>query len=137
MEIKAKVEEIKDIGRRDRKGRRMILVKMENRKRKIAVMKKRKALKKRTERIYDDWTWNKRAMQWRLEKITWNERKKKRNAWVRYGKIWIRGSWWKNKKEKRLKLKKREENSNKEKREKSRKKRELKTGERKEKKTEK
>lgn len=69
IEVTGKVEKIREIGRGDKKERRMILVKMENREGKIEVMRKKNKLRKKTERIQDDWTWKERAIQWKLEKI--------------------------------------------------------------------
>lgn len=76
MEVKGKTKEIREIGRGDKKGKSMMLVKMESKKGKRGVMRKENKLKERTERIQDDWTWKERAMQWRLEKIAWEKRKK-------------------------------------------------------------
>lgn len=92
MEVKGKTEEIRKIGKGDKKGRNMILVKMENKEGKIEVMRKKNKLRERTERIQDTWTWIERAMQWRL--IAWEERKKGKKAWVQYGKIWMEERWW-------------------------------------------
>lgn len=94
MEVKGKTKEIREIGRGDKKGKSMMLVKMESKKGKRGVMRKENKLKERTERIQDDWTWKERAMQRRLEKIAWEKRKKGRKVWVRYGKIWMEERWW-------------------------------------------
>lgn len=94
MEVSGKTEEIRELGRGDKKGKRMILVKMENRDGKIEVMRNKRKLRERTERIQDDWTWKERSMQWNLEKIAWEERKKGKTAWVKYGKIWMNERWW-------------------------------------------
>lgn len=50
-EVKGKTEEIMEIGRGDQKGRKMILVKMENKEGKIEVMRKKNKLRERTEKI--------------------------------------------------------------------------------------
>ena len=71
---------INKIGRGENKGRKMILVKMEDKGSKVEVMRKKNKLRGRTERIQDDWTWKERAMQWRLEKIAWEERKEGKTA---------------------------------------------------------
>jgi len=94
MEVSGKTEEIRELGRGDKKGKRMILVKMENREGKIEVMRKKRRLRERNERIQDDWTWKERSMQWNLEKIAWEERKKGKTAWVKYGRIWMNERWW-------------------------------------------
>ena len=94
MELEVKAEEIREIGKGDGKGRRMILVRMKDKGSKVEVMRNKNKLRGRTERIQDDWTWKERAMQWRLEKIAWEERKKGKTAWVRYGKIWMEERWW-------------------------------------------
>ena len=94
MGVKARAAEVKEIGRRSGRERRMVWVRMEDREGKIEVMKKKIALRGRTEKIEDDWTLKERAIQWRLEKIAWEERRKGRRAWVRYGKIWMEDKWW-------------------------------------------
>ena len=92
--IEAKVVEIKELGRRKEGERRMALVRLEDMKGKVEVMKKNVALRGRVERVDDDWTWRERAMQWRLERLAWNERRSGRKALVRYGKIWLEEKWW-------------------------------------------
>lgn len=72
----------------------MALVRLEDLKGKMEVMSKKVALRKRTERIDDDWTWKERTMQCRLERLAWKERRNGRKALVRYGKIWIGEKWW-------------------------------------------
>ena len=93
LEIEAKMVEVKEIGRGVEKGRKMALVRLEDMEGKMEVMRKKVALKGRVERIEDDWTWKERAMQWRLERMAWNERRNGRRALVRYGKIWLGGKW--------------------------------------------
>ena len=72
----------------------MIRVKLEKKEEMIEVIKKKKILKGRKEKIQDDWTWKERTMQWKLEDLAWEERKKGNTAWVRYGKIWKEGRYW-------------------------------------------
>lgn len=94
MEVSSKTEEISELGKRDKKGKRMILVKMKEREGKTEIMKNKRKLRERNEKIQDDWTWKERSMQWNLEKIAWEERKKGNTAWVKYGKIWKDERWW-------------------------------------------
>ena len=94
MEVSRKTEEIRELGKGGNKGKRMILVKMENREGKIEIMRNKRKLRGRTEKIHDDWTWKERSIQWNLEKIAWEERKKGKTVWVKYGKIWMNERWW-------------------------------------------
>lgn len=91
METEGRIEEVKKIGRRFRKRRKMAVVRMADRKGKMEVMSKKRLLKGEVTKIEDDWTRKERVMQWRLEKIARRERRNNREAWVRYGKIWMEG----------------------------------------------
>lgn len=51
------------------------------------MIRKKVGLKGREERIEDDWTWKKRTMQWRLEEMTRDERRKNRRVTVRYARV--------------------------------------------------
>ena len=55
-------------------------------------MEKKATLKDRRVRI-DDWTRKEREIQWRLEEWAKEERRNNREAWVRYGRIWMEGRW--------------------------------------------
>jgi len=92
--VSARIEEIKEIGRDNGKERKMVVVKMEDRKGKMEVMKKKVALRGGVVRVEDDWTREERAMQWKLEQMAKRERRDNRRAWVRYGRIWMEGRWW-------------------------------------------
>lgn len=91
MEIEGGIEKVKKIGRRFGKGRKMAVVRMANKKEKMEVMSKKRLLKGEVTKIEDDWTRKERVVQWRLEKIARTERRNNREAWVRYGKIWMEG----------------------------------------------
>lgn len=67
---------------------------MEDRKEKMDVTKKKVALRGGMVRIEEDWIRKERAMQWKLEEMVKRERRSNRRAWVRYGRIWIEGKWW-------------------------------------------
>lgn len=95
MEVDAETEEIKEIGKGEGRGGRMIRVKLRERADKMQIMRKKKVLKGRKEKIQDDWTFKEREIQWNLEKIAWEERKKGKATQVRYGRIWKEGRWWK------------------------------------------
>jgi len=92
--VSARIEEIKEIGRDNGKERKMTVVKMEDRKEKMEVIKKKVALRGGVVRVEDDWTREERAMQWKLEEMAKRERMDNRRAWVRYGRIWMEGRWW-------------------------------------------
>ncbi|KAL6263061.1 hypothetical protein P5V15_005858 [Pogonomyrmex californicus] len=89
MEIEARIEDIREIG----KGRGMAIVRMKDRKGKIEVMKKKAMVRDEMVRI-EDWTRKERVMQWRLEELARRERRNNRRVWVRYGRIWMKGRWW-------------------------------------------
>lgn len=91
MEIEGGIEKVKKIGRRFGKGRKMAVVRMADKKEKMEVMSKKRLLKGEVTKIEDDWTRKERVVQWRLEKIARKERRNNREAWVRYGKIWMEG----------------------------------------------
>lgn len=59
---------------------------------KKGVMIKKRNLKRRKERIGDDWTWKERRMRWKLEQVAIKEAKRGKEA-IRYGKIRIDGEW--------------------------------------------
>jgi len=92
--VEARIEEIKEIGKENGKERRMAVVRMEHRKGKMEVMKRKVALRAGVVRIENHWTKEERAMQWKLEKIAKRKRGDNRRAWVRYGRIWMEGKWW-------------------------------------------
>lgn len=91
MEIEGGIEKVKKIGRRFGKGRKMAVVRMADKKEKMEVMSKKRLLKREVTKIENDWTRKERVVQWRLEKIARKERRNNREAWVRYGKIWMEG----------------------------------------------
>lgn len=88
------VEEVRRIGARRKDGTNMAVVKLGNLAMKRDVMEK-KMLKGREERIEEDLTWRERKMMWRLGEMVRKEEGEGRRAWVRYGRIWIGGKWWK------------------------------------------
>lgn len=69
----------------------MILIKMKEREGKREVMRKKSALRGRIEKIEDDWTRKEREMQWKLEEIAKEKRRRNRRVWIKYAKIWIEG----------------------------------------------
>ncbi|EZA50989.1 hypothetical protein X777_10537 [Ooceraea biroi] len=90
----AEIEETREIGKKSERGRKMILVKLKDREGKREVMSKKRALRGKMERIEDDLTMKERRMQWRLERMAEEERRNKREVWVKYARIWIEGKWW-------------------------------------------
>ncbi|EZA61670.1 hypothetical protein X777_10502 [Ooceraea biroi] len=96
-QIGAKVEilDFKRIGGVGEKGEESILVKLKNEEQKREIMKKKKELKGRKERVMEDWTWIERKMRWRLEEIAREEERKGRRVWIGYGRIRIEEQWWK------------------------------------------
>lgn len=91
MEIEGRIKKVKKIGRKFGKGRKMAVVRMADKKEKMEVMSKKRLLKGEVTKIEDDWTRKERVVQWRLEKIARKKRRNNREAWERYGKIWMEG----------------------------------------------
>ncbi|KAK0156855.1 hypothetical protein PV328_012205, partial [Microctonus aethiopoides] len=77
------------------KEKGVAMVKLENMETKKKVMKEKKKLVGRKERIEDDMTWSERNMQNKISRIGYEERKKGCKVWVKYGRIEINGKWWK------------------------------------------
>lgn len=50
---------------------------------KTEIMRNKKNLKGRTEKIMEDWTWKERKMRRRLEEIAKNEERKGKKVWIR------------------------------------------------------
>lgn len=73
-----KVEEISRVG--GGKGKEIWLVRLENDDQKREVMRKKKILKGRKEKIMEDLTWRERKMKWRLEEIARREREEGRRV---------------------------------------------------------
>lgn len=94
MGVQAKVEGIREVNKRKKGERRMVVVKLRDREGKKEVMRKKKLLKGKRERIEDDWTMKERLVQWRLEEITRMEQRRNKRAEMRYTKIWMEGKWW-------------------------------------------
>lgn len=91
MEIVAKIENIREIGKGTGKERGMAIVRLKDRKGKIEVMKKKVILRDEMIRIEDDWMKKERAMQWRLKELARRKRRNNRRIWVR---IWMEETWW-------------------------------------------
>lgn len=87
-----KVEEVSRVG--GGKGKEIWLVRLEKEEQKREVMRKKKFLKGRNEKITEDLTWRERKMKWRLEEIARREREEGRRVWVSYGRILIGEEWW-------------------------------------------
>ncbi|EFN73725.1 hypothetical protein EAG_09470 [Camponotus floridanus] len=69
------------------------MIRLGNEAQKRKVMEMKKNLRRRKERILEDWTWKERKMSWRLEEIARKEMGKRRRIWVGYGVIRIE-QWW-------------------------------------------
>lgn len=91
---KAKIEEVKRLGRGREGERKTIWVRFQNEEQKRVVMIKKSGLKGRKERIVDDWTWKERKMRWKLEEIARTEMGKGKRVWIGYGRIKIEEKWW-------------------------------------------
>lgn len=89
MEIRAEVKEVRKIGRVDKEGRGMVLVKMRGREEKRKVFEGKRKLKGRLERIEDDMTLEERKVKWKLENVAAEERRKGRRVRLGYMRMWI------------------------------------------------
>ena len=94
IETKVEVEAVRKIGKEGRRGEGIALVKLKNMEHKREVMRKKRSLYGRSERIEHDLTWGERKMQYRLREIAGEEREKGNKSWVKNGKIQIEGIWW-------------------------------------------
>lgn len=91
---KAKIEEVKRLGRGRDGERETIWVRLQNEEQKRVVMIKKSRLKGRKGRIVDNWTWKERKMRWKLEEIARTEMGKGKRVWIGYGRIRIEEKWW-------------------------------------------
>ncbi|KAK2578561.1 hypothetical protein KPH14_012208 [Odynerus spinipes] len=91
MGIEEGIESVREI--RGREG--MVVVRMKDKDKKKKVMEARRNLKGKRERVEDDLTWRERKMKRNIEEIARKERNKGKVVWVKYGRIWVDGCWWK------------------------------------------
>ncbi|KAK2577116.1 hypothetical protein KPH14_003278, partial [Odynerus spinipes] len=91
MGIEEGIESVREI--RGREG--MVAVRMKDKDKKKKVMEARRNLKGKRERVEDDLTWRERKMKRNIEEIARKERNKGKVVWVKYGRIWVDGCWWK------------------------------------------
>lgn len=92
--VVVEIGEIKRIGGDKEKGREMIVVKLGSEEQKREVMRNKRKLKGRREKIMEDWTWKERRMRWKLEELAKNEERRGRRVWIGYGRIRIGEKWW-------------------------------------------
>jgi len=92
--VEIKVREVWKIAGEKEKGREMVGIKVEEGEKRREILKKKKKLRGRKERIMEDWTWKERRMRWRLEEIAREEEGKGRKVRIGYGKIRIEEKWW-------------------------------------------
>ena len=83
--------EIKGVGRKNGGKPGMYILEMRIEEEKVNVLKRKKALKGRQERIEEDLTWNERRRKWVMNQRAWGERMKGNRAWVE-DRIWINGN---------------------------------------------
>jgi len=92
-EVEVVVEEVRKIGRGEGKTE-TAWVRLKNEEQRNEVIKMKRNLKGKRERIVEDWTWKERKMRWRLEEIARNEMRKGRKVWMSYGGIKLDEKWW-------------------------------------------
>lgn len=91
--ITVNIEEIKRIGK-SRRGKEMWWVRLGSEEQKMEVLRKKRGLKGRRERIVDDLIQKERKMKWRLEGIPREQEERGYKVWLGYGKIRIEVEWW-------------------------------------------
>lgn len=94
MRARVNVKEIRKLrGEKDKRGE-IMLVKLEKEEQRREVMLRKRNLRRRKERVLEDWTWKERRMKWKLEEIARKEESNGKRVKVRYGKIRIEEHWW-------------------------------------------
>ncbi|XP_024890196.1 golgin subfamily A member 6-like protein 22 [Temnothorax curvispinosus] len=90
---KVKAIEVKRIRGNVKKGREMVLLKLEN-EQKWEVMEKKRSLVGRKERIMEDLTWEERRTNWILRELARREEREGKRAWIKAGRIRLENVWW-------------------------------------------
>lgn len=72
----------------------MLLVKLKGEEHKREIMRKKRELKGRRNKVIEDWTWKERNMRWKLEEIAREEERREMRVWLSYGRIRIGKKWW-------------------------------------------
>ncbi|EFN90024.1 hypothetical protein EAI_06600 [Harpegnathos saltator] len=91
LELELEMREVKRIGKEEKKGEGMVLVKLGSVEEKRKVMEAKKKLKGRRERIEDDLTAEERKTKWRIEREAEVERRKGKKVQVGYMRMWVNG----------------------------------------------
>lgn len=90
-----RVERVRELKNGTVQGKeRMIEVRMEDTEGKKEVMRRKRELRGRREKIEDDLTWKERRMQWKLRKIGDEEERRGKRVRLGYGKVIIEGATW-------------------------------------------
>jgi len=87
--------EIKRVGGDREQDGEMVLVRLKSEVQRGEIMKRKRELKGRKERIMEDWTWKERKIRWRLEEIARREERRGRRVRIGYGRLWIDEQCWK------------------------------------------
>lgn len=90
IEAKVEIEEVKRLGGKASKRRKVVWMRLKSEDQKREVMERKKKLKRREERILDDCKWKERRMKWKLEEIARKKMRKGRRVRIGYGAIRIR-----------------------------------------------
>lgn len=88
--VVVKVERARVIGRKDREGRAVVWAKLGGVEDKKKIMREKRKLPGRKERVEDDLTWGKKKAAWRIG-VEAEERRKGKIVKVRYMKMWVDG----------------------------------------------
>lgn len=92
---KVEIEEVKRLGGKASKRRKVVWMRLKSEDQKREVMERKKKLKRREQRILDDCTWKERRMKWKFEEIARKKMRKGRRVRIGYGAIRIDDQWWK------------------------------------------
>ncbi|XP_018352870.1 PREDICTED: uncharacterized protein LOC108754778 [Trachymyrmex septentrionalis] len=85
-------DEVKDLIR-DGDGCKNEGIKLGSKEEKREIMKRKSILKERVERIEDDWTCNKRRIQFNLRRIAEEKEREGTRTQATYRHIWLEGKW--------------------------------------------
>lgn len=89
MGVEGGIKGMREIGGVNREGRGMVLVELEDREKKIEVMKAKAKMRGERERLEDDLTQMERKARWCVERKAEEERRKGRRVRVGYMKMWV------------------------------------------------
>lgn len=91
--VRVTIEVVRKLRGGEKEGE-LIWVRLGSEEQRKEVLRGRKKLRGRRERIMEDWTWKERRMRWKLEEIARIEEREGKRTWIGYGRIRIEEQWW-------------------------------------------